>query len=40
MEDVFHVPQRPRLEFFDDHVFATARVLCLLDEQCRVGRIQ
>ncbi|MEX0964744.1 MAG: hypothetical protein WDZ52_11960 [Pseudohongiellaceae bacterium] len=29
-EDVLHIPQRPRIEFFDDHVFVVLRMLQLL----------
>jgi magnesium transporter len=29
-EDVMHVPQRPRVEFFDDHVFVVLRMLKLV----------
>lgn len=28
-EDVLHVPQRPRIEFFDDHLFVVLRMLTL-----------
>lgn len=40
-EDVLHVPQRPRSEFFDDHVYTVLRMLTLTtenaDEQAPVG---
>jgi magnesium transporter len=29
-EDVLHIPQRPRIEFFDDHVFVVLRMLQLM----------
>ncbi len=30
-EDVMHIPQRPRVEFFDDHVFVVLRMLQLVE---------
>ncbi|HKI73394.1 MAG TPA: magnesium/cobalt transporter CorA [Pseudomonadales bacterium] len=30
-EDVMHVPQRPKVEFFDDHLFIIVRMLQLVD---------
>lgn len=40
-EDVLHVPQRPRSEFFDDHVYTVLRMLTLTndnaDEQASAG---
>lgn len=32
-EDVLHVPQRPAIEHFDDHLFVKARLLMTVDEQ-------
>ncbi|WP_158969173.1 magnesium/cobalt transporter CorA [Paraglaciecola sp. L3A3] len=32
-EDVLHIPQRPRIEFFDDHLFVVLRMLKLVTPQ-------
>lgn len=36
-EDVLHIPQRPRVEFFDDHLFVVLRMMQLLQSQSRDG---
>lgn len=36
-EDVLHIPQRPRVEFFDDHLFVVLRMLQLLPRQSTSG---
>lgn len=36
-EDVLHIPQRPRVEFFDDHLFVVLRMMQLLQsDPCNV----
>lgn len=32
-EDVLHIPQRPRIEFFDDHLFVVLRMLQLVQRE-------
>lgn len=36
-EDVLHIPQRPRVEFFDDHLFVVLRMIQLLQSEPRDG---
>lgn len=36
-EDVLHIPQRPRVEFFDDHLYVVLRMLQLLPRESTNG---
>lgn len=36
-EDVLHIPQRPRIEFFDDHIFVVLRMLHLMPPEEHTG---
>ena len=38
-EDILHVPQRPKVEAFPDHVFAVTRMTLLRDEQLRAEQV-